>query len=275
MDKPADGSEAVDALSRARALYSESLSPENTAAIREILENALENPTGLDRRRLAETWAFSADVSTCDYLNRWNHAGRAQLADAEKAVQRALDIDAELPSAHYVTGFIERAKGNHEAALAAFERTIDRNPGFARAYAQKANELINVGRPDQAPPLVRKAISLTPAGSLALGMFYWIIGRAYFFMERPDQAIEWLEKSVEVRPNIWYNRLYLVSAYALSTDKRAEAAQALGDFDDRFPDYTVTRVTLNERANPNRHPIVVSGRERFHQGLRAAGMAEK
>jgi adenylate cyclase len=275
MDKRSESPDAVDALLRARALYSESLSPENTVLIREALRNALENPAGLDRRRLAETWAFLADVATCDYLNRWNQAGPAQLSQAEEAVQRALDIVPGLPSAHYVTGFIQRAKGNHEGALAAFDRTIRLNPGFARAYAQKANELINVGRPDEAPPLVLKAIGLTPAGSLALGMFYWIIGRAYFFLDHPDHAIEWLEKSVEVRPNLWYNRLYLVSAYALSTDKHTEAAQTLGDFSDRFPDYTVARVAVNEGANPNRHPVVVSGRERFHQGLRTAGMAEK
>jgi len=273
MDERAETSEAVDALARARALYSESLSPENTLKIREILRQTLENPACLDRRRLAETWAFLADVSTCDYLNRWNDAGPAQLAQAEEAVQRALDIAPDLPSAHYVTGFIRRAMGDHEAALAAFGKTIDLDPGFIRAYAQKANELINVGRPGEAPSLVRHAIAHTRPGNIALGMFYWIIGRAYFFMGRPQDAAEWFTKSVEIRRNLWYNRLYLVSSYAFSREGE-KAAAALRDFDVRFPNYTMARVVLNERANPNDHPVVVAGRERFHEGLRLAGMRE-
>jgi tetratricopeptide (TPR) repeat protein len=273
MDKRAESAHPVDALSRARALYSESLSPENTLVIREILRNALQNPAGFDRRRLAETWAFLADVSTCDYLNRWNDAGPDQLAQAEEAVRRALDIVPDLPSAHYVTGFIRRAMGSHDAALAAFGKTIELDSGFTRAYAQKANELVNVGRPEEAPSLLRQAIALTAPGSLSLGMFYWIAGRAHFFMDRPQTAVEWFAKSVEIRPNLWYNRLYMASSYALNQES-AMAAAALREFDGRFPNYTMARVVRNEQANPNDHPVIVAGRERFHQGLRSAGMLE-
>lgn len=263
-----------NSLFRARALYRDSLTPENTLIIRDILENALENPVGVEPRQLAETWAFLADVLTCDYLNHWNNAGWRQLALAEKSVQRAFDIIDDLPLAHYVTGFIERAKGNHEAALAAFDRTIELDSDFVRAYAQKANELINVGRADEAPPLIRKAITLLPPGSLALGMFYWIIGRAFFFTNRLDDAIEWLEKSVEVRPNLTYNRLYLVSSYALSRGKKTEAPKILRAFNEQFPNYTLARVIADERTNPNYHPAVVEGRNRFHLGLLGAGMPE-
>jgi hypothetical protein len=36
----------------------------------------------------------------------------------------------------------------------------------------------------------------------------------------------------------------------------------------------MTRVVLNEQANPNDHAVVVAGRHSFHQGLRLAGMPE-
>jgi tetratricopeptide (TPR) repeat protein len=271
-ERPTEGN-IDDALSRARALYRDALTPENTLIIRDILENAIEHLVYADDpRRLAETWAFLADVLTCDYLNHWNDAGHPQLELAESAVHRALDIVHGLPLAHYVTGFIQRARGNHDAALAAFDKTIQLDADFVRAYAQKANELISVGRADEAPQLVEKAIGLLPPGSLALGMFYWIIGRAFFFMNQLDEAIYWLEKSVEVRPNLTYNRLYLASSYALSTHRKTEAETTLRAFDEQFPGYTVARVISEEGSNPNQNPSVVEGRHRYHQGLLAAGM---
>jgi tetratricopeptide (TPR) repeat protein len=273
MEKRANSSDALEALARARALYSESPSPETNNAVRGILRSALENPADLDRRVQAQIWAFLADVSTCDYLNRWNNAGPAQLAEAEDAVRQALNIVPELPSAHYVTGFIQRARGDHDSALVAFDKTIGLDPAFTRAYAQKANELINVGRPDEAPALVQQAIERIRPGSLALGMFYWIMGRAYFYMGQLHDSVEWLAKSVEIRPNLWYNRLFLVSAYALNNDSAAASA-ALRDFDARFPNYTIACVMLNEQANPNDHAVVIAGRERFHRGLRLAKIPE-
>jgi hypothetical protein len=53
-------------------------------------------------------------------------------------------------------------------------------------------------------------------------------------MERLHDSVEWLAKSVEIRPNLWYNRLFLVSAYAL-THQSAAAVAALREFDARFP----------------------------------------
>ncbi len=274
MDEPEDNTDTVAAaLARARALYSDALTPDSTGLIRQILREVIANPGRLDRRRIAECWAFLADVSTCDYLNRWNEVGPAELDAAEAAVANAFDIIPDLPWGHYVTGFIGRARGDHQAALAAFAKTLELDPRFTRAYAQKANELINVGRPHAAPALVLQAIERLAPGSLALGMFYWIAGRAYFFMGQPQEAVDWFSKSVEIRKNLWYNRLYLVSSLALTGDVAAAWA-ALRDFAHAFPDYSMARVVLNEQANPNDHPLVLAAREKFHQGLRLAGMSE-
>lgn len=273
MEQRAPGPNPAEELSRARALYANALTPANTVVIREILENIIADPAFPDKQRLAQTHAFLADVLTCDYLNRWHEAGPDNLDRAELHVAKAFDIVPDLAAAHYVTGFVNRARGRHEAALAAFTKTIEIDPDFARAYAQSANELINVGRPNEAPSLVQQAIGRTAPGSLSLGMFYWILGRAYFFMGQPQDSVEWFAKSVEVRPNLWYNRLYSVSSRALSGNS-GTAATTLAEFHAVFPNYTMARVIVNEKANPNDHPIVVAGRDRFHQGLRLAGMPE-
>ncbi len=271
MDNRTANANAADLISRARAIHSKVLTPENALLVREILESALEDPVGVDPRRLAEAWSLLAEILMCDYLNRWNHAGLPELARAENAVQRALEIIPELAPAHYASGLIYRAKGKHEASLAAFARTTELNPDIPLAYAQQGAQLMYVGRPKEAVPLVEKAIKLSPVASPALGMFYWIIGRAHFFSGNYEAAIAWLRKSVELRPTLWYNRLYLVSACALAGDGK-EAKIALADFDARFPGYTLSRVESDEQTNPNGNPVVVEGRRKFHEGLQQAGM---
>jgi adenylate cyclase len=260
--------DAVDLRLRAMGLYISGITPEHTLAARQLLEQAVR----LDPQS-AEAWAWLADLLASDYLNRWNDTGKDQLKEAEEAAQRAVAIDPHLALAYLAYGFIHRAKGENAQALDSINQALVLNPNFARGYAQKANELTNVGRPQEAPPLAEKAIRLSPRDP-SLGVFYWIIGRAHFFAHRYRDAIPWLRKSVDARPNLWYNRLYLVSAYALSDDE-ANARAALNEFNGRFAGYTLARVGMREQEIPNSNPVVGAGLEQFHEGLRLAGMPER
>lgn len=206
---------------------------------------------------------------------RWNGAGKDQLDQAEQAKRNAIALDPELALAYYADGLIHRARGEHHAAFEAFRHAVKLNPNFARADAQEGDELVNIGRPLEAPALVDAAISLSPLDP-SLGQFYWIKGRAHFFAGDYQDAITWLQKSVEVRSNLWYNRLYLVSAYELSGDAE-QAKRVLRDFYSRteFKGYTLSRVETAERANPNDDPVVVGGRQKFRSALLAAGLPQR
>jgi tetratricopeptide (TPR) repeat protein len=157
--------------------------------------------------------------------------------------------------------------------LEALSRAVEVNPNFPRALAEKANQLTSLGRPAEAPPLVEKAIKLSPRDP-ALGGFYWIMGRAHFVSGDYRNAIGWLQKSVALRPNDWYNRLYLVSAYALDRQKD-EAKKVLREFNDnpRFAGYSLQRVAVEMKVLPNDNPLIVSARQKVHEGLQIAGMS--
>jgi adenylate cyclase len=177
--------------------------------------------------------------------------------------------------AHLVLGLVRRAEGEHHGALLAFERAIELNRNLAHAYAQKGNSLTLVGRPAEAPPFVERAIRLSPYDP-SIGVFQWIIGRALFFTDQYEEAIVWLRKSVEIRPNIWYPRLYLVSAYALA-DMSERATRALSEFNRIFanPVYSLSVVEARERQEPNDNPIAIAARAKFHEGLLRAGMVRR
>lgn len=251
-----------NSIAQARAIYDGRLDSRGTQRMR----GHLESPA-------ADSSALLATSTLCDYLNRWNGAGDAEIAKAEAAVTHVLSISPDHHLGHYAKGFLHRTRGEHEQALAEFTETLKHSPKFARAHAQRGAELIYLGRPQEGIAEVEQAISLSPK-SPSLGMFHWIIGRAKFFQGEDREAIDWLEKSVKAWPNLWYNRVYLVAAYAL-VGKKAAASRALKAFDKRFPRWTLERVIKEEKTNPNSNAFMVNGRKRLHDALLSAGMAAK
>jgi TolB-like protein len=262
--------DALDLRLRATSLLFTSVAPEHTLATRRLLQQSV----ALDPSS-AEAWARLGEIIVSDYLTSWNNTGREQLRDAQEAIRKALLIDPNHALAHVVHGLMERAHGAHHSALEAFTRAIELDRNFAAAYAQKGNQLILVGRPAGAPPFVEQAIRLSPHDPY-IGQFHWIAGRANFFTGQYHQAIDWLRKSVETRPNLWFNRLYLVSACALA-DMPEQATRALSEFNRLFPNpvFTLAVVEARESATPNDDPTVVAARSKFHEGLLRAGMAER
>jgi adenylate cyclase len=249
-----------DPLGRVKTLYEKPVTPGRTKLMRGLLGDSA-----------AETAAFTATTVLCQYLNRWDDAGPAEVAEAEAAINEALGHDPNLFLAHYAQGFLRRTRGQHQASLEAFDRTIKYAPEFARAYAQKGEQLLYLGRPDEAIAAVERAMKMSPKSAVR-GYFYWVIGRARFFTQQDSEAVTWLQRSVRNWQNVWYNRLYLVSAHA-HCGKTPAARRVLNAFSTQFQGYTLARVTENERATPDDHPFVIAGRERFHDGLRRAGMA--
>ncbi len=232
---------AIDMRLRAMAILIESITPPHNLAARKYLQESVRlSPLS------ANAWSQLADVLMRDYWNFWNEAekdanARADLLkQAEDALQKAFSLDPTVALSHMDDGFIRRAKGDHQGALDAFDRALALDPNLALGYAQKANQLVFMGHPQEAPPLVLKAIRLSPRDP-AISIFYWVLGRAYFAMKNYDEAIIWLRKSVAERPTVWFSRAHLVSAFAL-TGNGTDAAAALKDFSNALPGYTLTRI---------------------------------
>ena len=259
---------AVDLRLRAMAFYIDGITPEHLLSARQLLEQSVR----LDPNS-AESWSWLAEMLVTQYLHRWNNVGKEALEQAEEAIAKAVAINPNVAQAYYTQGLIRRTKGDQLGALEALSRAVEVNPNLPRALAEKANQLTSLGRPAEAPQLVEKAIKLSPRDP-ALGGFYWIMGRAHFVSGDYRNAIVWLQKSVALRPNDWFNRLYLVSAYALDRQKD-EAKKVLREFNDnpRFAGYSLQRVAEEMKVLPNDNPLIVSARQKVREGLQIAGMA--
>lgn len=267
------------ARSRANAAANSLVTPEANRFFREILEKALANPVGVAPRWAAEAWALLANVLVNDYLQSWNNAGMVELNSAEDAVQNALAIDPNLVLAHHAKGLVLRARGDHRAALRAFERAVVLDGTFARAHAQQANELTLLGQPANALRSVQTAINLSPNDS-AFGTFRWIQGRAYFVAAQADPAqydaaIQSLEEAVQLLPTVWYTWAYLISALSHRDVNRARTVLAQFLEQPHFQGLTLEDVTRYEKANPDDNELIVRARQAMREGLKTAGVEER
>jgi adenylate cyclase len=258
---------AVDLRLQAMALYISGITPVHTREARRLLEQSVR----LDPNS-AESWAWLAEIVMTEYLHHWNRVSKEDLKVADDAIGRAVAIDPNIAQAYYAEGLLRRAQGQHNAALDAFSRALEFNPNLPRALAEKGNELILLGRPAEAPPLVEEAIRLSPRDP-SLGGFYWIIGRAHFVAGDYSGAIPWLRRAVALRPNDWFNQLYLVSAYALDQQQN-EAERVLQEFNSnpQFAGYTLARVNTSEKTNPDDNAVIIAARQKLRDGLQIAGM---
>jgi len=246
----------------------ENETPENFLAARKSLEASL----GLDPHS-AEAWSQLALVLVRDFLRNWNHATREDLARAEEAVQKAFAINRSIAITHLADGYTRRLKGDHQGALDAFDRALELNPNLALACAQKALQLVFLGRSKEAPAQVKKAITISPRDP-GLGFFYWIMGRAYFAMQDYDTAINWLEKSVQLQPTLWFSRMELISAYALTGRlERQDAQAALREYREKFENRKLADIRdWFAKTFPNPSPRFAATLEELYKGLQMAGL---
>ena len=174
----------------------------------------------LDPRSLP-AWSQLATCYISDYKNRWNEAGKEEVGAGQGLVRRARDalaradeIDPNIAQCRYAEGFIRCVEGRHQEGYEAMDRATS-DPNFAAAHAQKANQLVRLGRAREALPVARHAVELAGPYDQSTGVVYWVLGRAYFVLKDYDDAIHWLQRSVDKRGNLWFSGAFLVAAYAL------------------------------------------------------------
>ena len=84
------------------------------------------------------------------------------------------------------------------------DRATRLDPNFAAAHAQKANQLVRLGNAKEALPIAHHAIEVAGPCDQSTGFLYWVLGRAYFVLQDYDDAIHWLQRSVDKRGNLWF-----------------------------------------------------------------------
>jgi len=117
------------------------------------------------------------------------------LAKAQEATDTALTLDDQLGEAYTALGGIKNIRFEAEDAEAAFERALELNANDPTAYSWYGDLLRSeLGRPDEALALHRRAYELDPLSAVAISS----VGRDLSALGRSDEAVDWWKKAIEI-----------------------------------------------------------------------------
>ena len=136
------------------------------------------------------------------YLNYyWYDSSKPPGENIEKALefsQKTLALDDNSGLAHGTLSQVYLQKREYDAAIAEGERAVSLDPGSPWTAFQYAKSLAYSGRPEEAIPLLEKAIRLNP---LAPTPFYNDLGLAFRLTGRLEEAAALYKKSLDRAPN--------------------------------------------------------------------------
>jgi Flp pilus assembly protein TadD len=175
-------------------------------------------------------------------------------------------IDARDEVAQTALGSTEVFLGQHDSAVARLRDAVELNPNFTWAHGNVGLALTFAGRPEEAAGPFNEAIRLSPRDPFCF-LWLYLLGFATFMAGRQGEALEHVERSVRLNPNI--PGPYRLRAACLSELGRMEEARAaLAEFLRFVPGATLASM----RAQlPLKNP---DDFERYAGALRRIGLPE-
>ena len=150
------------------------------------------------------------------YMLLGDYAGmslRDVLEKAEPAIGKALALDDELAEAYVAKGAIRAKASDFAAAVDAFERAIELDSNFSRAYHWYGDVLLTyLQQPDAALPMLERAYTLDPVSPALIVT----VGQALSGLGRFEEAMDYYQKALEIEPAYasTYHLIGVLHAYA-------------------------------------------------------------
>jgi adenylate cyclase len=186
------------------------------------------------------------------------------LRTAVELAKKALSLDDSLAGAHGLLGNIYIMRKDYEKGIRETELAVELEPNGADAHALLGMALQFADRPEEAIPILKKAIRLDP---YAPGWYLHNLASTYGHIEKYEEAIKWGEKAVQQNPQNVLSRVVLCRIYSLAgqMDKANVQAKAIMRID---PKFSLERMA---RADPQKNQAV---KKREIDALRKAGLPD-
>jgi tetratricopeptide (TPR) repeat protein len=250
-----------------RALFNRPYSVATFQEAQRAYEQALEKDPGLVDARIG-----IASVLLSNMANAWSPITRQDLARAEQLLLEAIEQNASNAWARSMMGLLRRLQDRVEESLSEWETAIALDRNNTVALRQFGITLMHLGRPEEAIPLIEKAVQLSPYDAGVPGA-YQVLGLCQLLLEHVETAIELFRKSLAGNIRLYYTHMSLAAALALKSDL-LEARVALADGLRLRPD--INSIARVRTSIPYNNPQYQGLLEKIViAGLRKAGMPEE
>ena len=263
LNKPPVAWQAYDYYLRAthiQASYFSSFRAADLYEIRRLLEQSLALDPDYARACTMLSWThFSAWIAALD----GDHLNPAAFNRAYQQARKAVQLDPNLPEAQAMLGHVLGRRGEHDAAIAAFERALALNPNFTD-WRFPLN-LVCAGEPERAIAAMKRHMRLDPFYAPLAPMW---LGAAQYMLKAYAQAVPPLQECVSRAPDVRGGHLWLAATYAQLgrlDEARAEAAEVLRIEPTWSNEGVGARIYDFRRIEDARH---------FLDGLRKAGLPD-
>lgn len=208
----------------------------------------------------AQAQANLAFVLVYEWIVGFDTARDYTISEALLLSRRAVELDADLASAHSVLGWTLLWLNEFDEAAAAGEKAIalDPNNEFALYWMSMCRSW--AGRVEDATVLAERAMRVNP-----MEPYYYARGLAHFMGDRLDCAVDMFEKCVRRDPAFLPGRLYLASSYSLA-GREEEGQQQIEELLRLSPTYRMARLGEKRIRDPERA-------KRFTESLRRVGLS--
>ena len=200
--------EAYNAFTQARASYARHTRESNRQA-RHYLKVALTIDPGFARAH-----GLLALTHVDDFRFYWSDDAMQSVQAAEVAALKAIDLDKQLPQAHWVLGYIYLfGLKRHEAAIEQGRQTLRIDPNHADGHMLLAATYIYVGKPELTVQYATQAMRLNPHFP---SQYPSMMGYAQYFMGNYDEAKKYLDQAVQMNPGRVPPTVYSIANLAAS-----------------------------------------------------------
>ena len=191
--KPTENTEAYTCFLRGRELLRE----DTEASVRQAL-SLFEKAIELDPR-FARAYVAVAECHDW-FSNSGGEPYDVSLSHVKSSLERAIDLDPNLPEAHAVLSAMFFSKDDMPGMEAEARRALELNPSLPDPYTMLSELAALNGDPEGMVRQIETAYRLDPIRP----HFIWLLGTAYLWTRREQEALELWKKTEQLAPSQTY-----------------------------------------------------------------------
>jgi tetratricopeptide (TPR) repeat protein len=262
---PISGANAMELVLQANRSWDQDRSPKGTITARKLYEEALRRDPDSVPALLGLYWTKDWEV-----FEGVTPATDQVIKELDDLSKRALSLDRSDPRVWAARTESLMYEHQWDRALEANAAALQIDPYSEITVNDRGFLLLVTGRPEEALPVLDRAIALDPTGPLVHGHLQ-LQCSAHLNLGHYDQAIAACEKALAL-DDYWLKYVFLLGAYAQKGDMaKAEATKV--ELLKRKPDVSIARLKSTQPVWAN--PLYQQQREaHLYAGLRKVGIPE-